>query len=96
LETAVIVLDILLFCNLLLFAVCAFRAPRAGPSRIDDLVEQATKGRAPATFAAAPRPLPASRDGDNVVPFPSPAEIARRRSKAVHPSVVLRHHPGLG
>jgi hypothetical protein len=94
LENAVIVLDILLFCNLVLFAVCAFMSPRAKGARIDDLVAQATKGR--------PRTMPGIElvstppRRDNLVPFPGAAEMARRRAKPLHPSAGLRHHPGIG
>lgn len=90
-----IVLDILLFCNLVLFAVCAFRSPSPRSTRIDDLVGQAT-GRRPPVVVLHTRPEPLQARSDNVVPFPSPADAARRRGKSVHPSGGLRHNPSIG
>lgn len=90
-----IVLDILLFCNLLLFAVCAFRSPSSRSTRIDDLVEQAT-GQRPAVVALPTRLEQAQARSDNVIRFPSPDELARRRGKAAHPPTGLRHHPSIG
>lgn len=92
-----IVLDILLFCNLLLFAVCACRAPRAKGTRIDDLVGQATGWRS--TAAVTPVRAAQAASGatpDNVIEFPGPAEMARRRARVAHPATGLRHHPGIG
>jgi hypothetical protein len=89
----VIVLDILLFCNLVLFAVCAVRSPKAKGTRIEDLVRQATASRVP----QAPRPGPSLVAEDNIVPFPSVAELVRRRARTAHPSAGLPtgfgHHP---
>ena len=84
-----IVLDILLFCNLVLFAVCAIRSPRAKGTRIDDLVARAELS----PVAPAPRPVAVAVPHDNVLPFPGAAELARRRAKAAHPSTGLRRHP---
>jgi hypothetical protein len=80
-----VVVDILLFCNLVLFAVCAARSPKSRAASIDDLVRE-----------AAPRPPVQLMHGSNVVPFPGADELARRRARVLHPSHPssgLSHHP---
>jgi hypothetical protein len=88
----VIVIDMLLFCNLVLFAVCAIRSPRAKGTRIDDLVERATLSRVGPALVRAAAPAPAATD-DKIVPFPSAAELARRHGRSLHPSTTLGRHP---
>ncbi len=69
-----IVLDVLLAANLVIFAVCAVRVRRPGIVRIDDLVNRALFPRSQA--------LPSSRGV--VVPFPSHPAAQRRRSSGGH------------
>ena len=76
-----IVVDVLLALNLVLFVVCAVRAPRPGRSRIDDLV---TAARQPAP-ALAMRVVPIRSD-NVVVPFRSREELRIAHARAAHPS----------
>jgi hypothetical protein len=96
-EVAVVVLDILLFCNLVLFAVCAVRSPRAKGTPVDDLVRQAKLAPVPPPPSSRPRVV----GSDNILLFPSADELARRRARAAHPSagspsMGMWHHPSLG
>ncbi|MHB8681788.1 MAG: hypothetical protein ACYDA2_06820 [Acidimicrobiales bacterium] len=83
-----VVVDVLLACNLVLFAVCAYRAPHRAPRPgIDALVAEARSGRPPVVVPVVPA-------GDAVVvPFCTRGELAMRRAKALHPS---SGHPAAG
>jgi hypothetical protein len=77
----VIVVDVLLVCNLVLFAVCAFRVPRQGRSRLDDLVAQARLD---------PQPASTWQMGQ-ILAFPTSDELARRRARSAHPAGHFSH-----
>lgn len=77
-----IVVDVLLVCNLLVFALCAVRGWHPGRARLDDLLSRAQVGERPADGQAM----------GEIVPFPAGGrELARRRARANHPA---GHHPG--
>ncbi|HMK99085.1 MAG TPA: hypothetical protein VK428_02745 [Acidimicrobiales bacterium] len=71
-----VVVDVLLVCNLILFAYCALRSPRARSSRLDQLLHRVdgTDGEA------------VGREMGKVLRFPGVDELAIRRARAVHPS----------
>ena len=71
-----VVVDVLLVCNLILFAYCALRSPRARSSRLDQLLHRVdrTDGEV------------AGGEMGKVLRFPSTDDLAIRRARAVHPS----------
>ena len=83
-----IVVDVLLACNLVLFLYCAVRAPRQTRPGIDELV------------AAARRPEQGSPDHglevpsgqpSNVIPFRSREQLRIAHARASHPSSSANH-----
>lgn len=80
-----IVVDVLLALNLVLFVVCAVRAPRPARPSIDDLVA-AARFQGPALAV----PVVPVRAG-NVVPFRSREELRLAHARAAHPSSSAHH-----
>lgn len=72
-----VLFDVLLACNLIAFAICAIRAPRASRPRLDDLIATAHLSH-PASSAPG--------EGARVIAFPTREEMEIRRARAAHPS----------
>jgi len=80
-EIVMVVVDVLLVCNLILFACCALRSSRADSSRADQLLQRIDRpGDA----------FPAEQMGQ-VLRFPPAEDLAMRRARALHPS----QHPSV-
>lgn len=75
-----IVVDVLLALNLVLFVVCAVRAPRPARPGIDDLVAAARLQGSALAVQVAPVPR------GNIVPFRSREELRLAHARAAHPS----------
>jgi hypothetical protein len=80
-----IVVDVLLALNLVVFVVCAIRAPRQARRGIDELVAAA---RRPASGLGMHIGAPAC---GNVIPFRSREELRLAHAKAIHPSGGVGH-----
>lgn len=74
-----IVVDVLLACNLVVFIVCAVRAPRQARPQLDDLVAAARVAAAAAVPAGGPGYA-------TVIPFRSREQLHLAHAKAIHPS----------
>lgn len=81
-----IVVDVLLALNLVLFVVCAIRAPRPARPSVDDLLAAARSGR-----RLAVRVVPAHVPQGNVIPFRTREELHLAHARAAHPSGSLLH-----
>lgn len=85
-----IVVDVLLACNLVLFVYCAVRAPRQARPGIDQLVAAArVPGRGSPARAFSVQA--ASSTPSNVIPFRSREQLRMAHARAAHPSSSAHH-----
>lgn len=85
-----IVVDVLLACNLVLFVYCAVRAPRRARPGIDELVA-AARGREHGAHAGALIVPATPRAPSNVIPFRSRDQLRMAHARAAHPSSSAHH-----
>ena len=96
-----VVVEVLLGCNLFLFAACAIRGHRPPRSKLDELLASV---RVPvrAGDATSVESDP-DQDGATIIAFPTSEEMAIRRARAAHPSghaldgsYACARHPSMG